>query len=333
MRVYLGSWMGVLCLALWIMPLPASATFSIVACDPAGNCGVAVATDNLAVGATVPYAQARTGALVSQFETNPSYGPKGLALLATGIAPDAVIQRLLDGDGDFDGTTIAERQVGIVDASGRSASYSGDAALAASWSGARHGEGYAVQGNGLAGASVLEAMEKRFLAAHGALGARLMAGLEAAQAAGGQTIGRMSAALLVRTVDGGWQDIDLRVDGSPEPLTDLRRLLDQHYAWQAIVTAERQWREGHAADARASMALALQGSHGWDRVWRRGARLAMSMGDTERALDCLATFVATDPIWARSELQDELYAPLRGNRHFDALLRHAQSGARPVLQP
>jgi uncharacterized Ntn-hydrolase superfamily protein len=305
---------------LWLLPLPAFATFSIVACDKAGNCGVAVATDNLAVGASVPYAQAHVGALTSQFETNPSYGPKGMALLSAGVTPEAAIRRLLEGDGNFDGTSTAERQVGLVDAQGHAANYTGAVALTATWAGALKGDGYSVQGNGLAGAVVLSAMEQTFLSAKGALAERLMASLEAGQAAGGQSIGKMSAALLVRTTDGGWQDIDLRVDGAAEPIEDLRRLLDQHDAWQLIIRAEHEAHDGNNDAARASMAEALRLSHRWDRVWRRAARLAISMGDKQLALDDLGVFVSINPTWARSELKDDIYRPLHDSVQFQAWL-------------
>jgi uncharacterized Ntn-hydrolase superfamily protein len=191
------------------IPSLAAATFSIVACDRTGNCGAAVATNNLAVGASVPYAQARVGALVSQFETNPTYGPKGLALLSAGESPEAVMKVLLDSDDHFDDSTIAARQVGIVDTKGRSSVYSGSEALRATW-------------------------------------------------------------------EGGWQDIDLRVDGAAEPIEDLRRLMEQHYALQAIIRAEHQARNGMNRDARASISDALRRSRGWDRIWRRCAAMSSS---------------------------------------------------------
>jgi uncharacterized Ntn-hydrolase superfamily protein len=313
--------------ALLAMPSLAAATFSIVACDRDGNCGVAVATNNLAVGASVPYAQARVGALVSQFETNPGYGPKGLALLSTGQSPEATLQTLLDGDGNFDGSTIAERQVGIVDAKGRSAVYTGSAALHSNWAGAEHGDGYSVQGNGLTGKEVVSAIKHAFLSAKGTLAERLMAGLEAGQNAGGQTIGRLSAALLVRTTAGTWQDIDLRVDGAVDPIKDLRRLMEQHYALQAIIRAEHQAAKGARADARASTSEALRRSQGWDRIWRRAARLAMTMGDNDRALDYLGVFLSINPIWARTELQDDIYQPLRDNALFKSWANDRPSAA------
>jgi uncharacterized Ntn-hydrolase superfamily protein len=308
-----------------VTPSLAAATFSIVACDHDGNCGVAVATNNLAVGASVPYAQARVGALVSQFETNPAYGPKGLALLSAGQSPAATIKLLLDGDGDFDGSTVAERQVGVVDAKGRSADYTGAVALNSAWAGAEHGDGYAVQGNGLAGAQVVSAIKQSFLSSSGTLAERLMASLEAGQAAGGQTIGRLSAALIVRTTEGTWQDIDLRVDGADDPIKDLRRLMEQHYALQAIIRAEHQARKGSRDGARVSISEALRRSHGWDRIWRRAARLAMTIGDNDSAIDYLGVFLSINPVWARTELQDPLYQPLHDN-----VLFKSWAGGRPA---
>ena len=310
-----------LCLLILLaMPSLAIAIFSIVACDREGNCGAAVATNNLAVGASVPYAQARVGALVSQFETNPAYGPKALALLSAGESPETVMKILLDSDDHFDGSTIAARQVGLVDIKGRSASYTGSEALRATWAGADHGDGYSVQGNGLAGERVVNAIKRTFLSSRGTLAERLMSGLEAGQAAGGQTIGKLSAALLVRTTQGGWQDIDLRVDGAAEPIEDLRRLMEQHYAHQAIIRAEHQARKGMTREARSSISEALRRSRGWDRIWRRAARLATTMGDKESALDYLGVFLSINPAWARTEIQDEIYAPL----HDEALFKSWQ---------
>lgn len=317
------------CCAL-AFPSVASATFSIAACDRNGDCGVAVATNNLAVGASVAYAQAKAGAVVTQFETNPNYGPKGLALLASGNSPDAVVKALLDGDDHFDGTTIEERQVAVVDAKGHAATFTGKEAMDSPWAGARHGDGYSVQGNGLAGEAVVVSMEHVFLAAKGPLAERLMASLEAGQAAGGQTIGKYSAALLVRTSEGAWQDIDLRVDGAAEPIPDLRRLMDQHYALQAIIRAEHQAKKGAKDEARASIAQALRRSGQWDRIWRRAARLAMTMGDARSALDYLGVFVSINPVWGRIELQDDLYAPLRGHAPFD---EWAARGSAPSKTP
>jgi uncharacterized Ntn-hydrolase superfamily protein len=109
-----------------ILLCSAHATYSIVACDSqTRQCGVAVQTNNLAVGASVPYAQAGVGALASQFETNPRYGPRGLALMSEGKSPDETLKQLLREDGSFDGEGIGARQVGIVALDGRSIFYTG----------------------------------------------------------------------------------------------------------------------------------------------------------------------------------------------------------------
>lgn len=299
-------------------PQLAWATFSIAACDNSGACGVAAATNNLAVGATVIYAQAKVGALATQYETNPSYGPKGLALLAAGKRPAAVIRALLDGDGGFDGTSVEARQVGIVDAAGEAAVYTGTEAAQSAWSGANAGQGYSVQGNGLASAQVLAAMQNAYTASTGALAERLMTALEAGQDAGGQRIGKLSAALLVRTPDGDFQDFDLRVDAAAEPITELRHLLDRRYAHQAMLSAERYAAKGQAAEANAALAEALRRSWQWDRIWRRAARLAMTLGQPDRALDYLDVFASINPVWAKQEMQDALYQPLRTNPRFVA---------------
>lgn len=302
--------------AMALSPL-AHATFSITACDSDGSCGVVVATNNLAVGSSVIYAKAKVGALATQFETNPAYGPEGLALLATGLSPEDAMAKLLSTDGNFDGTTIAFRQVGLVASDGRSAAYTGDEVMNSPWAGSLHGDGYSIQGNGLTSGQVVIAMKAALLSHDGPLAERLMASLEAGQQAGGQATGRFSAALLVRTPEGAWQDIDLRVDGSPDPIKDLHRLMDQYYAHQAIIKAERLAGRGRIAEAKLSLAEALHRSWNWDRIWRRAARLAMQLGDEEAALDYLGVFATANPAWAKEELKDPIYRPLRGNTLFE----------------
>ncbi len=213
-------------------------TYSIVACDAkTRECGAAVQTNNLAVGASVPYAQAGVGAVASQFETNPHYGPRGLTLLAQGMSPAEVMKKLLAEDGNFDGEGIEARQVGIVSIDGRATNYTGEEAGRADWAGARSGFGYSIQGNGLVGVNVIEAMERAFLKTEGSLAERLMAALTAGDLAGGQRTGRESAALLVKTMDGFPMDIDLRVDDSNDPVGGLRKLFDMQSARQEVIQA------------------------------------------------------------------------------------------------
>ena len=131
------------------------ATYSIVGCDAqTRQCGVAVQTNNLAVGASVPYAEAGVGALASQFETNPKYGPRGIALMSEGKSPEDTLKQLLREDGNFEGQGVEARQVGIVAVDGRATFYTGQEAANSHWAGGRSGKGYSIQGNGLAGAQV-----------------------------------------------------------------------------------------------------------------------------------------------------------------------------------
>jgi len=204
-------------------------TFSIVARSADGRShGVAVASKFLAVGAAVPAAEADVGALATQSYANLAYRPQGLALLRTGVAAAGVVAGLTASD---DGR--ASRQLGVVDASGPGATFTGDACHA--WAGGVAGAGYAIQGNILTGPEVVDAMERAWLAGaeEPRLAARLLAALRAGDAAGGDRRGRQSAALTVAARGqgyGGTSDVvvDLRVDDHADPVAELGRLLDLH---------------------------------------------------------------------------------------------------------
>ncbi|HZT97454.1 MAG TPA: DUF1028 domain-containing protein, partial [Chloroflexota bacterium] len=154
------------------------ATFSIVAADPeAGDCGVAVASKFLAVGAVVPFARADVGAVATQALANTTYGSRALDLMAGGRQPVAVGRELIAADPE-----AAQRQFGLVDASGNAATFTGDSCNV--WAGGRSGQGYAAQGNILLGPQVVEAMESAFLDTQGSLADRLLAAIGAGDAAG-----------------------------------------------------------------------------------------------------------------------------------------------------
>ncbi len=207
--------------------MPTVATFSIVARDPRnGDLGVAVQSKFLAVGAVVPWARAGAGAVATQALANIRFGPDGLSLMAGGRSAEQALTDLLAGDVDAE-----HRQVALVDAQGRAAAYSGAACM--SWAGHRLGEGYAVQGNILAGERVIAAMAETFDRAGGDLVERMLAALAAGQAAGGDRRGRQSAALYVARAGGAYggnhdRYVDLRVDDNPEPIDELARLLGLH---------------------------------------------------------------------------------------------------------
>jgi uncharacterized Ntn-hydrolase superfamily protein len=198
-------------------------TFSLVACDlEARQWGVVVASKFLAVGAVVPWARAEVGAVATQASANVSYGPRGLELLATGASAQDTLERLMADD-----PGRPERQIGIVDAAGRSATYTGPECF--DWAGGRSGQGYAAQGNLLAGAAVVDALADTFEGTDGPLVERLLASLAAGDAAGGDRRGRQSAAVIVRETGGGYGGgtdilVDLRVDDHPDPVTELQRL-------------------------------------------------------------------------------------------------------------
>jgi uncharacterized Ntn-hydrolase superfamily protein len=202
-------------------------TFSIVGRSPDGSrLGVAVASKFLAVGAAVPAAEVGVGAVATQSYANLSYRPDGLAMLRDGKTARETLDALVAGD---DGR--AQRQVGVVDAHGGSASYTGTACH--DWAGGRTGDGYAIQGNILVGPEVVEAMERAWLAADGDLADRLLAALTAGDEAGGDRRGRQSAALLVVRKGGGYGgesdvEVDLRSDEHPTPVAELRRMLALH---------------------------------------------------------------------------------------------------------
>jgi uncharacterized Ntn-hydrolase superfamily protein len=203
------------------------ATFSIVARDPeTGDLGVAVQSRFLGVGSVVPWARADVGAIATQAWANTTFGPEGLRLLAAGRPAAEVLKTLVAGD---DGS--AWRQLGIVDAKGRAASFTGEKAL--DWAGHRTGDGFACQGNILAGEEVVEAMAKAFRESEEPLPERLVAALRAGQAAGGDRRGRQSAALLVVRAGGGYSGfndryVDLRVEDHERPIEELARVLALH---------------------------------------------------------------------------------------------------------
>ena len=199
-------------------------TYSIVARDAeTGDLGVAVQSKFLAVGATVPWARAGVGAIATQAFANVAYGPDGLALLAAGHPADDVLQRLVAADDQRE-----QRQVGVLDVSGRAVTYTGSDCLA--WAGGRTGENFAAQGNILADVAVVDGIADTFLAGGQPFPELLVACLAAAEAAGGDRRGSESASLLiVRDASGfgGGNDrwIDLRVDQHDDPVGELGRVL------------------------------------------------------------------------------------------------------------
>lgn len=202
-------------------------TFSIVAFDPAnGDLGVAVQSKFPNVGVSIPFAKAGVGAVATQSYCNTSYGPRGLALLENGASPRQAVDILTGGDEQRD-----YRQVGIIDARGRAASFTG--AHCFDWAGDGQGACCSAQGNTLAGPQVVEGMVRGFEGAEGSLAERLLAALQAGQAGGGDRRGQQSAALLVVRAGGGYggfddRYVDISVYDHPTPIAELERLYAIH---------------------------------------------------------------------------------------------------------
>ena len=222
------------------MGRPIVATFSIAACDLAAReWGVAVQSKFLAVGSLCPFAEPEVGAIATQAFVNPRYGPDGLALLREGLSASEVVERLTAAD---DGR--AQRQLGVVDSQGSSATYTGEECF--DWAGGRAGPRYAAQGNILVSQDTVDALGDTFEGSAGSpLAIRLLDCLEAAHAAGGDRRGQQSASLLVVREDGGYAGltdiaVDLRVDDHERPIEELRRVQGVHEELFGTTPAE-EW--------------------------------------------------------------------------------------------
>ncbi|MDP7050446.1 MAG: DUF1028 domain-containing protein [Verrucomicrobiota bacterium] len=212
------------------------ATYSIVAFDPStGDLGIAVQSKFFGVGSVVPWAKAGVGAVATQSYANTTYGPEGLKLMAEDKSPEETLKILTDADSGRD-----QRQVGMVDAKGRAASFTGKGCNA--WAGHKVGKNYAAQGNILAGEAVVADMAAAFEKArekpNTELADWLMAGLAAAEVAGGDKRGRQSSALLVVREKGGYAGrndrfIDIRAEDHKTPVKELARLLKLHKKFYA----------------------------------------------------------------------------------------------------
>lgn len=238
---------------------PAVSTFSIVAIDPSnGDLGVAVASRYFSVGAVVPWAMAGVGAVATQANVNVGYGPKGIDLLRQGLTAPQVLEKLLAEDTfeDKEG-----RQVAIVDAQGRMAAYTGP--NAPHWAGDRQGKTWSAQGNILVGPQVVEAMGRAFDAKQGELAEKLYAALKAGDDAGGDARGHQSASMLVVRKQGGRnlnndRYIYINADDHPNPLAELRRLLDLNLAYLYENEAERLLSAHKSKEALAAARRAVQ---------------------------------------------------------------------------
>jgi uncharacterized Ntn-hydrolase superfamily protein len=264
------------------------ATFSIVAFDPeTDSLGVAVQSKFLAVGSVVPWASAGVGAVATQAMANYNYGPHGLELMARGKTAAETIEELTSADEDRE-----HRQVGVVDGKGTAATFTGSECF--EWAGGITGEHYVAQGNILVGRETLEAMAGTYEVTSGDLAARLLSALDAGQAAGGDSRGKQSAALLVVREGGGYggdndRVVDLRVDDHPDPIKELIRIRDLHTLYFGETVSEDV--VAVDGDVRREVADALR---------RSGYIRERDLGD-EALFDALSAYIRTENFEEREQ--------------------------------
>lgn len=294
------------------------ATFSIVARDPqTGELGVGVQSRAFRAAAIVSYAKAGVGAIATQASANQSYGPEGLALLEQGMSPDEVVRRLTEADQGRD-----RRQLAVIDAEGRVRAFTGSGT--SSWAGHIEGENYSVQGNILASEDVVRAMARAFEETEGVLAERLMAALDAGEAAGGDARGKQSGGILVvrpigdsgRTTD-RW--VDVRVDDHVEPFVEIRRLMNMQVSRNQAGLATEHAAAGRLEEAmraqRKAVALAPEQAGYLFTL----AELQARAGRSAHALATLTLAVDRDGGLRARALASEAFAGLRGDPDFRAL--------------
>lgn len=280
-------------------PLPRRpvATYSIVARDAAtGELGVAVQSHWFSVGSIVPWAESGVGAVATQSFVDPSYGPKGLTLMRQGLSAPAALRELVAVD---EGRDV--RQVAMIDAQGRVDAFTGKKCIAAA--GHQVGANYSVQANLMEHDTVWPAMARAFETTEGDLTEKLLAALEAAEREGGDIRGRQSAAIVVvRATSTGkpWQDriIDLRVEDHPQPLVELRRLVQVNRAYNHmnagdLCAEKKDWDCASREYGAAEKLLPEQ----MEVVFWHAVTLAAN-GRVEEALLLFKKVFAREPKWA-----------------------------------
>jgi uncharacterized Ntn-hydrolase superfamily protein len=296
-------------------------TFSIVALDPEnGDVGAAVQSRYFAVGAVVQWARAGVGAVATQAAGRAAYGPEILDLLARGLDPQAAISRALADD-----ERRETRQLGVVDAQGRAAAFTGSECN--EWAGHATGPGYAAQGNILAGERVVTEMARAFEETGGALAERLVAALEAAQAAGGDRRGQQSAALVVERPGGISESregidriVDLRVDDHEEPIRELRRLLGLHDRMRLALETSGLYERREWGAAIAATQASLERFPGDPLLLYNLACYESLDGRREAALAHLGQALAADPTMREMAAADSDFGALVDDPSFRALL-------------
>ncbi len=280
-----------------IKRFPFAHTFSIVARDPdSGQMGVAVQSHWFSVGSIVTWGEAGVGVVATQSMVEPSYGPLGLALMKAGKTPQAALDSLLASD---EGRAL--RQVAMLDTRGRVATHTGENCIADA--GDEQGEAFSVQANMMANDRVWPAMAAGYRAAQGILPDRLLTALEAGQAAGGDIRGKQSAAILIVKPESSgkpWTDrwMDLRVEDHPEPIAELRRVVNVFLAYEYMNLGDERLAAGGLDEALQAYQTAARMAPHIDELpfWQ-----AVTLADTGRLEESLPIFrqvFASNPNWA-----------------------------------
>lgn len=297
----------------------AEGTFSIVARDPTtGELGMAVQSKALATGSRTITIKGGVGVIAHQSQSNPMYGTLGLELLAAGMSPQQALEMMLRSD---EGRNT--RQVAILDASGRTAAWTGSEAN--DWKGHQCGRDFCAQGNILTGPEVVQAIVKSFESTTGPLAERLLAALDAGQAAGGDARGTEAAALVVAKPlagSAGFGDrvIDLRVDDSRAPLVELRRLLNMTRARQLVADAYARLAERNLRAAGEAAKAAKEQSPEFDEAWVAFAATELIGGRRLSALDAVQHAVDLNPANKRQLLKDPNFQTLYGDFEFKRIV-------------
>lgn len=272
-------------------------TYSIVARDPhTGQMGVAVQSHYFSVGSTVPWAEAGVGAVATQAFANIDYGPEGLALMRQGLNADQALETLLKHDEERE-----IRQVALVDAQGTIAVHTGSRCIPAA--GHLTGKNFSVQANMMVNDSVWPAMKRAYEEAEGDLAGRMIAALEAAQAAGGDIRGQQSAAMLIVSDEQQQKPwlgrlFDVRVDDHPRPVEEIKRLVSLRKAWLLFDQSNELAVAQQFDEAVSLLRKAMELGPDITELAFRGTSILFMAGKGQEALTVLHEVFTKEPIWA-----------------------------------
>jgi uncharacterized Ntn-hydrolase superfamily protein len=297
------------------------ATWSIIARDKAtGQIGIAVQSRAFRAGRTVPYAEPGVGLVATQAgAANTNYGKKAMTWLKEGMAPQAIVDRLVKEDPNPGG-----RQVAVIDNQGRIAVYTGPNCGA--WAGHLIGDQFSAQGNILAGAKVVEATFQAYRDGGGDFADRLLSALEAGQTQGGDARGMQAGAVWVIEAQPDpngserYRGVDIRVDDSLEPFKELRRLLNIVYSGRESQRATRLVAEGKLKEAIDAQIKAIELNPRGDQLVFTLARLYAQADDTDNALASLRRALSMHSRWKQAASAEPAFEKLRNHAEFKKLI-------------